>query len=429
MENTITSPVTQRHTFMPLAFLGLLSGLLTCFIVKNYSDILISPGIFFGVAIALFFVISERKKAVGKIVGFIVLSAIAYFAAFWITFLVFILAGAANPSSPPTSTLLGFLVGGACGAFILFFAAKASLSPFGNRKWYLFTVAGGLLASFSWLIGWIIGGTTHHFAFALYSLYVLWQMGMALVLGAYIRTYEREASQETAVPATSSLPLKSLVGSVLGIILICYVIPQSLSIKFPSMPYAWQEYQVNQIIESTYGLQPSLENLPLVTVGSSSDMMIDHQIGNYSPRTLEPAQNMTATNQDSTGLTQRVVYKELYLPQNFRSADIMAQVAVPVTVTQYPTPAWARYELKDTPEYDYEFSFGEPGTSRNNITENKINKFNSIIYLAMDNSQTPVIPGGVYFWTSGDKVVAICFYQPEDDELIKEYLAKYPSDL
>ncbi len=418
---------------VPLTLIGLVSGLLTAFLVADPSwagmTMFLLPGLLFGVAIAAFFVVSGRERKAYKIIGFIGMSFAAYVIAFLVTFWLTLLT-----SLLPAASFVGFFFGGLCGAFLFLVGIKFLLFPIKDREWYSLSFIGGFLALLGVLAGYLWSfvvsqvsqyaqSSSSSLPFALGPLFVLWQTGMALALGIYIKK-----SVENVAPAmevrTSEAP-KAI--AALGIVLTCFVLLFFIAPARDAYHAYEQGKAQDKAITAQFGPQPSLENLPDMTVVPAKEIMIDQPIGNYFSLELTPGvKEFSASGEQGSlngSLTRKVVYKDEYStnpqgPAWYQSADVPKVIAV---VTQYPTMDWARYELKDFPSVNYIFTDG--------ATETKINKFDNTIYLAGASSSYPTRDFGTYFWPSEDKVVTLSFFNAEDDEFIKEYLAKYPSDL
>jgi hypothetical protein len=88
------------------------------------------------------------------------------------------------------------------------------------------------------------------------------------------------------------------------------------------------------------------------------------------------------------------------------------------TVTDYPNPEWAKYELRNVPLPNADFLEASEITSVTRLG-NRI----------MMNTSSSVAGGLDFYWPSGSKTVLIHFYVPEDDAILKEYLALDPSSM
>ena len=110
-------------------------------------------------------------------------------------------------------------------------------------------------------------------------------------------------------------------------------------------------------------------------------------------------------------MTYRIQYKRP------RASAPSPQPWVMATIWEFPNAEWANYELKDVPVTDAKTL--SPSSLRSTT------KFANPVF-------TYTLKGvaGLYvFWTSTNKVVILHFPAGEEDEFVRQYLARYPSSL
>jgi hypothetical protein len=200
---SMSNSTSSLKSILLLTLAGLISGFLSGAAGNMPSNApgsdafsLVYKGLLFGFCVSGYFAIFEKVRAIWRIAGFIVACAAADMASFY--------AGRslnsvnALPSDPmglelPISM---FLAAGFAGAFIILAAGLLLFGPRG-MNWKAFVsallgaVAGGLLGILGWKIGALLSSASPLVSSLQEStLFVLWQAGVALILGL-ILTYER----------------------------------------------------------------------------------------------------------------------------------------------------------------------------------------------------------------------------------------------
>lgn len=150
------------------------------------------PGICFGVLILLVLqMLRLGTTDVGRKIVFVILSILAYIAAFWSTFFIITILHVWDNETP---FYFAIFIGGIVGALILCFAGKYLLRVFTSSQIFKLTIASGILgvAGFavsgmlSPILGGIIGSSWGNNIDFL-PLFVIWQVGM-MGLMAYFFT-------------------------------------------------------------------------------------------------------------------------------------------------------------------------------------------------------------------------------------------------
>ena len=153
-----------------LAILGLISGVISSFLIGFGVVGFLVPGVLFGIAISFYFWSSVKAS---RIVNFILLSGFAYFAAFYVV------ANSSNPlHGAGSDSSLVFIFAGLIGALILVLGMDVFLLRLTRKQFIILVFLGGLF---------VIPGIFTPFYGQLHGLYIVWQTGMAFALGICVR--------------------------------------------------------------------------------------------------------------------------------------------------------------------------------------------------------------------------------------------------
>ena len=419
MENNNSSQKIWVATF--LTIIGFLSGLLSAiFTAGNFFNTSavygLLPGILFGIALSLYFIIFEQEKLSYKIIGFVAISTVAYDLAVLATIDTPLHVNASPFANPIDSTL--FFSGGIVGALVLLIGIKFLLVPIKWSQLFLLTVLGGLLGTFGWMLGSFISPTIPTSSWVgaagdlpkanMYSLYIVWQTAMAFAVSVCIKLNQKDV----LIPAPNQVDESSknqkniFIGkivSILGIILFLY------SILSPIIERTYKNHQQAEVAKQ-YGPMPQ-ENPVVVNIFSVDEMLVNSKVGDYSPGLANSYYD------DKSSSPHWHQYEITYSKGENKGVDLS------VDITQYATTEWAHFKLKDplytNSNYAVEFS----------ARIHKINKFNNVVNSISHTDDSNIPWGGIYFWQSGDKVISVSFAGNEEDEFLKEYLTKYPSSL
>jgi hypothetical protein len=199
---------TQTSGFKSILLItlaGVVSAVLTIVVGSLYyydapesdSVAYVYKGLLFGVCIAAYFMIFERLRSMWRIAAFIVACAAADLAS------LYAVIGMRTLTSADLQLDVGspaLFAAGFAGAFIIL---AAGLFLFGRRgiHWrslattFLGAAGGGLLGILGWKIGWLLSPAVLVSSVQESTLFVLWQTGVALMLGLLLR-YERSAAVE-----------------------------------------------------------------------------------------------------------------------------------------------------------------------------------------------------------------------------------------
>lgn len=237
---------------------------------------------------------------------------------------------------------------------------------------------------------------------------ILWQMILVLFLafGLWIGQISIGAGSSTvqASQVPSFRPARNGLIS-LGILLSCFIGVQlwtSVLIREERKRDLEHQAQVRAVLAHA----PSRENLPPLAQDSAEDVLLPKIAGctRFLPRMkVLPAEDVLPVLEKTI---PRALYPERYSYSTTYADDLM-QNNIPVDITAYPTADWATYYVKPMPVL-------YPGKVW------KLVKFGNNIYEV----------GTSFFWSSGNKVIFLDFRiakEPVIDELLQDYLQKYPS--
>jgi hypothetical protein len=429
---------------------GLLAGLLTI-VVPSIVWRLGSPfytgalfGIFvgdiFGAVISVYFWIFLHRRSVAKSIEFTLASAFAYIVATYITmfsseYIGFSSNTSANAGSSEAAPLAAFFVGGASGAFIVLLAALLLFSSSFNpwrvvSRALLWSISGGVLGVLGWasgpfLVQIVLSALGQRAALAsprdvdtghYYSLFLVWQAGMGLVLGFLL---PQEYVQVTIISDSGSpyrirSPRAARVARFCSFATVVLALAYFARREFPNhyQNVRWQRAYLKHVAET-----PSLENLQKVEALPADQILILNPIGEYLPSRANVGESNPAfdpkTGEPRSPRAQ--CYAIRYALPGAPDGGPQIGPHVDVQVQEYPNEVWAKYEL------------GEQGFATNLADIEKPTKFGNRIL-----AQTKFVGRGgnaFYFWSSTSRLVILEFSSVDPDKFLKEYLEKYPSSL
>ena len=268
---------------------GLLAGLLSIampFLLRDRQAALffgLFVGDVFGVVFFVYFWVCQSVRSLQKAIGFILTSTFSYVLAFYVTSFSAMFLGLhgstqANATGVGSELIGAFFIGGTVGAFpvlfvaLLFFSSEGRLSRVVTKS-LVWSIAGGVLATLGWALGPSLGGIlvsalgqkavlsspgdagTDHY----YSLLLVWQSGMGLVLGILTEEEVREGQTSTSGSGSTVKPLLPI--KVAGISLVTIA---AIGIGFVALNEVPRESDMIRWRQMSikYGVAPPLENLP-----------------------------------------------------------------------------------------------------------------------------------------------------------------------
>lgn len=442
--NNITDAAMRFGAIIVFSVAGLLSGILTAGSLAFLDPLNPFVGATFGFVVALCLSLQQREGSAGRIISLIAASVTAYFVAvwspLWTTFLLRSVRIVGDSGGLDAFSPAGFSFAGFVGAFFimlavlfLFFQEQGWRAP---AKAAVLAVPGALLGLVSFtasgpLAALVLNGLDHlrlarHTAGLdterFYSAYLVWQAGMGFVIAAILpRTAMALSRSGQPVPVTPP-PMKLSAGG--KTFVLCVLAGTAVLGVFEGRDrYRVWHYQSQA--QKAWEQAPSADNLPEVEQRPIEQVLILNEIDGYAESGAKivriPAQKTYRGSAGKSGyesrtFAARVLYSVRY--QKTKNAiDLTAQPAVDVQVLEYPNSEWARYQLKDVPFQDAKFLYS--GSIK---TTTKFG--NPVLINAIQGSH-----GAYVYWPSANKTVVLHYYGQEDDEFVRQYLAKYPSAL
>lgn len=414
---------------------GLFSGFLTCALASlppsgfSRSTSLFLPGIIFGAVISAHIGVFRRSRSALNLLGFIATCAVAYAVSVLATvwgpihprFLDFSGTSSAAIDSSPFFT--GGFVGAAivCAGLFFFAAPQSKLTKF-VLKAFAISLACGLLGVLGWSVGeqsvlarwWPHSGNN----LAFFTLWVIWQTGAASLLTVLLSSQQTLlATPAAAQSADAPLPAKKRrtrrsVAATIFLVFIVATLAWFIAGQVEGDRVARRMQAARQAAQQRLAAErPSTRDLPAVVplpVESVLELapIAGHPCGLH---TLAPR---------PTGVPESVGYLAEY--KLSEAATAAERSFADVEVRQYPNAAWAAYQTK-TFMWDSVIQRPKAVTVVTRLG-------NRVIMNTLEAS--PNGGGNLYFyWTSGNWFVEVTFNVSEEDEFLKEYLARYPSSL
>jgi hypothetical protein len=448
-------PKNYRIAITALTLAGLISGLSLAvisndFMVDFQSNVFV--GTCFGLALSAG-LIFWGLRSVWKIVALVVASIAAWKISSWLTMMALLVwpfghtdshwFGSPNADLPPTPSSV-FCIGGFTGTFLLFMAVFFLLFP-QEKLWRIiakalaWSLGGAVLA----VIGWALGpGLGMPFWSALHphvgfdsitfgeapnyiSLFLVWQPGMAFLLGIALH---RESLRRHRVPASSILARPRQLSSAGIVFFILLTLGVTGYCYNTSLEYAQEApLRARAKLDAARDKQeaadaPSMENLPDLKPMSANDILIlDDSVREYDmdrpsvwavPASKPKPHNVYFPAPAVIAYSVRYFkQREVPITGEHKRAELFDKVA-DVSVTQYPNPEWVKFSLK----YHHTVSCATPNCE----DEQTVYKLGNAI---LTNGRSN------YYWVSGNMLVSLSFAGSEPDSLLSAYLKRYPSSL
>lgn len=458
----------QRSGLRPVLYLtlaGLLSSLLILWSPRLFVGVLgmFGIGVTFGVVLAVCFCLCFGVRSPWKLAGFVITSAAAYplslfslgpgplaYLMFPLTHLALSVARVLGSGHTPQGQLdPAFPFGpGFVGAFLVLAAGLFAISSRNqsSKRLLLKALIGALVGGVLGVVGYVLGPSLGLVLWKLmrapggpmssaasqnalargdtdfYSLYVVWQTGVALLLGllwwhgeARVAVSAPAESPETAsVPAPKErIPLAAKLFFIGGTVLLLYFVGR---IARNSYSTARTQREIAQSIAEA----PSRENLPPVKPETIDQALLLHSIPGYlvlnSYDSYRPPFNRILPH-TANGVS-RAWYTATYVKVK-SGVTIAGRPDVEVTLSEFPNSVWARYQLRNTPVPNAAYLYAK--------YRRKVEKFGN--WVVQDSGRVKTTGEVLFYWWSGNNLIAVHFYKAEEDEFLKAYLQKYPSDV
>jgi hypothetical protein len=429
-------PDKSRHAVTIAAFsaTGLVSGVLTACSLTYLSALGPLIGSIFGAAMAICLSLRQRTWSGLRIISLIASAMMAHFAAVWspigllyVQRLLHIESGQgdSNDFSPEKFAMAGFV-----GAFVfilavlfLFYQEKGSRVPAKAAALALPGALLGLLSAFASnaiqevVAQWITPSTSWVFKpEQLYSAYLIWQTGMALVLAALLpqnATLPLNAQGDFITPSQTSL-------SIGGKIFVAFMLAAAFFLGLMEIHDSYRAaYQQRQVAKSRRDA-PSTQNLPEIKSQPIQQALILNEIAGYAESGAEvsrvPAQR-EYKGTDSGYLSSAAVVRMLY-SVHYQKAGIASGVAQGVTVQvwEYPNAEWAKYQLRNT-----------PFAAATALIPEKIKTVKKFGNSVLENGEG--INSQYIYWSSANRLIVLHYSGQTDEEFVRQYLSRYPSSL
>jgi hypothetical protein len=414
-----------RWLFAAFPFAGLLSALLASILPRlGFFGI----GGIFGASIAACFWLVGSLRSVWKTLIFIAASMTALTLA--------ILSTVNGPGIQLFSWVdrgwgLGpeeYFVGGAVGAAVILAATLFLLFP-AQAVWRILAKAAG------WsLVGGLLGfvATAREPLFQwrgsnFAQLFVVWQTGMASLLGLLVRMEQRTSHEvsrdggrqiEMQHGQIKTLSVWGWLFSLLIVALLVYFIFDSVQSRNARQRFQKEQEQSQAILEeklrTSIAAAPSRENLSRPPETRADLVLILSSIGDWVP--FSPVTQRLPSEDRPVGRTALRPPRMSYTVEYGKRGDPRDRCAS-ITVVSYPNSDWAEYELRNIPQQN-EAVLNPEKVKR--VTESG----NVIVVV------TEAMPFHSY-WVSGTSVIWLqCHCGPAARTMfLKEYLSRYPSSL
>jgi hypothetical protein len=427
--------------------IGILSGLSTAVAARFWSGLNPFVGLFFGFALS-FLVSLQYKRRSGLLVTALLATSVAsFYAAVWGALYISATAERFWGWKSSFMDLFGpgtFCIAGFVGALIFNLALLLLLSPGKNAlfgKAAAWACAGAFLGFVSAELAQYVGAGvaavvgipwtdmgTNDYYLSLYSGYLIWQTGMCFLVPLMVPQSEADGLMPPPVRLTNAGKL------FFGVIFIAVA---ALSYMVGRDVYLRWHYQRSE------AARRAVENERLAAAAREKERKLQSQIAE-SIAEAPPGYEGTEVNKQpaekvlifsniegfSAGIPTALGIPPRYsqtsfpyiLPAQVRySVDYHRpakggndQSTVNVIVNQYPSEAWAQYELRNTPE---------PNMSVRGRPIEKLTKFGNDVMRDRVLNFPPT-----YYWISNDKTIVV-HCGAAGEVVLHRYLTKYPSSI
>jgi hypothetical protein len=249
------------------------------------------------------------------------------------------------------------------------------------------------------------------------SLELLWQTALAFFLGIalWVKHISFPAPSTTIRPPepTSSPRNRGAVFALLLAYLVAVGIWSHHLSELEARRTRDLQFRIQAEIAQSIREAPSSQDLPPVEQKPLDEILLMHDVAGWSPY-ISGSQAMPPS---ARGMTEwmpppnRIVYDVFY---SHVKVEPNNNWAVHVVITDFPTSAWATYQVRNTPMPNELIE--HPDTAK------KLTKFSNTYYQE----------GAYVFWSSGNKLIFLeCqgILPAVIDQFVQAYLAKYPSSL
>ena len=303
-------------------------------------------GAVYGLAISAYFILRERQRSPPwRVLLFVLTCFCAYLAALFASVGLYQIDPWIQPSGMGSKLdvpLPIFFVGCFLGSFLILFASLFLFGP-SSSEWRVLklalagAIAGGFLGMAGWGLGEAIGSATNQ-QIEFFSLYLVWQPGVALTLAVLLSVPEppSRAAGVTTLRTTRYRVVPALLffGSI-GAFLLWYVSRTRSAHR--------KSAQLNKVFEECRSKAPPIPDRPSFDPMTIEQALILEPIGDFAPQN-HSMNRATATA--SAGASPPSVYFSVsyFLARDPR--PMSGSPMISVTVQQLPNAAWAGYSAQ-----------------------------------------------------------------------------------
>lgn len=427
---------------------GVLTSLISIYLISQLPHAMVALlfglailwclGLMFGVLIAVHVHLFRGVDSLSRLVGFVatcvVSVPVAFYSQRWLPFRPeFLNFSGTGPGGADSSTLFfpGF-VGSVvvCAGVLVFLVSPGSLTL--RRLWTFVPKAlggsgvCGVLAVFAWALGehaaipgWVYNANLGSDSLAYFVLWPILQMGLASLV-RFLMPWEAVPDAPPGIARPEPLELKAGRGAQAAAAAALLILTYGILTEFESIYANVSERHdlaaQRRLAAEQAAERPSLNHLPAVVAPPVGQVLLLKDISGDPPG---PPSGPHVDKQPGTAevVTYMVSYNQS-VPA-FKEEALFVQVELDI----YPNAAWAVYLTKQLTRRWR----GAPGFDPKTVNTVSI-LGNKVIRDAWSRRLGRGEPLDFY-WASGNRVVSVTFWASEDDEFLKEYLARYPSTL
>lgn len=403
------------HWLLPLE--GLISGVLTCMASIAFFSVDLSyltailqlpVALIFGAVIATHVRLFREVRSRSHLIGFIATCPVAFLVAvtatWWTPFHPeFLNFSGTGPGIADSSVYFsGGLLGSAivCAAILFFLIPPRSLT--------LRQLAGFLLKAFGislacgglGVFGWSVGERA--------GLFIVWQTGAASLMGFLLPPKSKPAGPE---PAEWSGLLELNVGQTAQSAAAAALLVATFATLI-GLGTIEDHLALRHLVAAERQLaadRPSPDHLPAIAAPPIGQVLLLKDISGYPPG---PAAGPRFLSRSDWGWVKDVSYYVTY--KRSATAGKYEAPFAGVLVDIYPNSAWAVYSTKQI----MRAAIDPKAVKTVDILGNRV--------ISEVSERDPPLD---FYWASGSRFVDVSFWAAEDDEFLKEYLARYPSTL
>jgi hypothetical protein len=255
---------------------------------------------------------------------------------------------------------------------------------------------------------------TNDYYLNFYCAFVIWQTGMALLFPVMLPHAEavppRQSQPSAAAPSAAKLGILGklffvCVFAVLGIL--GYSVARS----------RYRTWNLQRQSDKLARETPPVANLPVIAPRPLEQMLILHEVSGYAETSatmhILPAQRAdTGVKPEQRTVAGSIVYRVEYEKAGSTGgpADNFKASA---TVSEFPNDEWAKYQLQNGPVY---------GGQNLYRASTRTTKFGQTVLMISE-------PDLCVFWPSSNKLVVVNYPGQQAEEILRQYLARYPSSL